>query len=317
MSHGQNVYHELARIRAATQVSAAFQAIQTGVMAEMNGALDSIHGEMAEVRLLHEESMAAQQAMVQREALQDRLEEFIYQTEKLVNEFKSRKSDVPMSSRYFTLLGILEQIKQENISTSMIRGRDNKAAFDRVVSDIRAVAKALKSEPEVQEAIAWAKEEQRKKNEERRRLEAVRQQGLQRELERLNTELHHAQQKPVLPVPMPWTWAIDICRNVKSNPVTLILLIAPGVLALIWRLFFHQNPPPLSIWLFALVGAYGSCFLPLYFFIAYPISIARILAQNQERSTQIRLIESEISTVAQQSPASHSAIPMTQPVPER
>ena len=316
MSNANNVYHELARIRAATQASTAFQAVQTGVMADMNGVLDSIHGEMAEVRQLHEETVAAQQAMLQQEALQDRLEEFIYQTEKLVDQFRQPDSDIPPSSRYFTLLGVLEQIKFDNIGTSMIRGRDNKAAFDRVVTEIRSVAKALKSEPEVQDAIAWANKEQQKKRDERRRLEAQRRKEVQEELNRLNQMLLEAEEQPALPVPMPWTWAMDVLRNAKSNPITLIVLIGPGLVGLIWRLFFHPNPPPFFLWVLAMLAAYVSCLLPLCLIIAYPISISRVLAHNQERLSLIQSIEAKIAVVAQQVPTAQPATPVAPPLPE-
>lgn len=184
----QDIYRELASIRAHAQANTFFNALQTGLLSEMDASMQAIHSEMADARRLHEEGLAAQQEMLQREALQNYLEEFIYQTEKLVNECKTN-TKLPPSSRYFMLISAAERLKQENISTPIIRGRDNKAAFDRVVTEIKSMASALKNDPEVQEAIAWAKAEQKKLADRQRAERNKRRDKLKAELAEVEREL--------------------------------------------------------------------------------------------------------------------------------
>lgn len=50
MSRDQDPYHELASIRANTQASVAFQALQSGLLAQMNHSMNGIHAEMEMVR---------------------------------------------------------------------------------------------------------------------------------------------------------------------------------------------------------------------------------------------------------------------------
>lgn len=174
-----DIYHELASIRANTQASVAFQAWQTGLLTDMNNSMSAVHDQMAAVRQQQKEALAIQQELLNREQLQSYLEEFIFQTEKLVIECSSTDTDIPASSRYFTLMSVLGKIKEDGINTSIIKGRDNKAAFENVVSETKALTQRLLEEPEVQEALEWAEAERLRKVAEQKRLKAERNQAEQ------------------------------------------------------------------------------------------------------------------------------------------
>ncbi len=162
-----DTYQELASIRANTQASVAFQALQTGLLAQMSGSMDGIHAEMANVRQQQSEALAIQQELLNREQIQSHLEEFIFQAEKLVAECSKTTTDIPPSSRYFLLMGVLGKIEDDGIGTPIIKGRDNKSAFEKVVNDTKGLTQRLLKDPEVQDAIKWAEAE-------RKRLEAER-----------------------------------------------------------------------------------------------------------------------------------------------
>ena len=136
--------------------------VQTGVMAGQLAALSNIHGQMEEVKQQNENALAIQQEFLNREQLQQHIEEFIFQTEKLVEQF-SAKSDVPASTRYFLLQSVVVQVEQDGIDTATIRGRDNKAAFEKTMAAVRRLVALLLKDPEVQDAIKWAKKQEAKR----------------------------------------------------------------------------------------------------------------------------------------------------------
>ena len=169
-----DIYRELAQTRAAAQASVAFQALQTGLLADMSNSMGAVHAQMDAVRQQQGEALAIQQELLNREQIQSHLEEFVYQAEKLVAEF-SKKTDIPPSSRYFVLMGVLSKIKEDGIATPIIKGRENKAAFEKVVHATRSLTERLLEEPEVQEAVEWAETERKRLDEEQARLTKARQ----------------------------------------------------------------------------------------------------------------------------------------------
>ena len=192
MSRDQDPYHELASIRANTQASVAFQALQSGLLVQMNHSMNGIHAEMEMVRQQQDEALAIHQELLNREQMQSHLEEFIYQAEKLVAECSKAATDIPLSSRYFLLVGVLGKIKNDGISTSIIKGRENKATFEKVMQDTQQLTLRLKKEPEVQEAISWAEEERQRREAERERNEQERQGTivkLRKRIEKLQGEM--------------------------------------------------------------------------------------------------------------------------------
>ena len=134
-----------------------FQVLQSSMMAQMGDTLNSIGAEMAAA---HSESLAVQQEMLQREKFQEMVEELIYQTEKMVAAFSEPTCDVPLAQRYFGLQGVLDTVEQFEIQTSIIRGRDNKAAFERAMDGARRLCSELKKHSEVRDTIAFIESEQ-------------------------------------------------------------------------------------------------------------------------------------------------------------
>ncbi len=170
---------------------------QLAELRAMNGTLDAVLAEMDAIRrttaagvALQAQALSVQQAMLAREVFQDRLEEFVYQFEKMVGQFQQPDAECPPSTQYFLLDGVFRQIADAAISTAVIKGRDNKAAFDGCVTKGRTLFRQLAGRPDVKEALAWAEgekqrwqiegeksrrereaEEQRRRAEEERRLE--------------------------------------------------------------------------------------------------------------------------------------------------
>lgn len=171
----------------AIKKSAALQALQVGLLANMTESLGAIHEQVAQARGLQAEALALQQEMLAREQLQAHLEEFVYQAEKLVAECHKQNTDLPPSSRFHLLNGVLQQIEQDGIATAIIRGRDNKAAFDRVLKDVQQLHKNLLNHPEVTEAIAWAAKINKQRAEQRRQIELKMKPYLE-QIEKLKTE---------------------------------------------------------------------------------------------------------------------------------
>ena len=189
MSSHQDPYYELASSRANTQASVAFQALQSGLLVQMNHSMNGIHAEMEMVRQQQNEALAIHQELLNREQMQSHLEEFIYQAEKLVAECSKSTTDIPASSRYFLLVGVLGKIKSDGIGTSIIKGRENKVAFEKVIQDTQGLTLRLKKEPEVQEAIKWAEEERQRREAKQERAEQERQQERQHSVVKLKQKL--------------------------------------------------------------------------------------------------------------------------------
>ena len=129
----------------------AISATQTAISATMAGSLNNIQAEMDAVRRQNLEGLAIQQEMMRREQLQGQLEEFVYNAEKIVAFYSATECDEPLSSRYFTLKGILDTVQQNSICTAIIRGRENKAAFEQALGDVNRLVAVLETEPEVKE----------------------------------------------------------------------------------------------------------------------------------------------------------------------
>lgn len=187
-----DTYVEQAKTRAAAQASVAFQALQTGLLSQMSNSMNAIHAQMEEARQQQSEALAIQQKLLSREQMQSHLEEFIYQAEKLIAECSKSGTGIPLSSRYFLLLGVLGKIEQDGIDTAVIRGRENKAAFEKVVRSTQKLTQALLKEPEVQDAVRWAEKERKRLEAEHARAEQDRQskiKALEKRLAGLQGEL--------------------------------------------------------------------------------------------------------------------------------
>ena len=149
------------------QIQSTMMAGQTALLMDMSGTLNHLNAEMDAIRRLNLEGLAVQQEMLQREQLQGQLEEFIYKTEKMVESFSDAGCELPPSARYFSLRGVKETVEQVGLGTALIRGRDNKAAFESAMEQVHALLGQLKTHPEVTEALDWVKAEQKRLTEQK------------------------------------------------------------------------------------------------------------------------------------------------------
>jgi hypothetical protein len=170
-------YRELAGMRQGVWENNALVYEVGRVVDEVGRSLESIHNNIEMVRRTTSAALMVQQELLNRENLQSVLEEFTYQAEKMLDNFEvANDESTDPSTRYYILTGLLDSIKDSGISTAVIRGRDNKAAFDKVVDRGTELQQKLLSDKEVKQAIQWVEnEKQRKAEEERRVVEQERQ----------------------------------------------------------------------------------------------------------------------------------------------
>ena len=129
----------------------------------INRTMDDLLREMAATRRTATQGLALQQAMLAREVIQEQLEEFVYQFEKMIAEYQRPQTDVLPAMRFYFLDCMFRQIDADGISTAIIKGRENKAAFDQCVTKGKTLYRQLTKHPEVKQALAWAEAEKQKR----------------------------------------------------------------------------------------------------------------------------------------------------------
>ncbi|MCX5860768.1 MAG: tetratricopeptide repeat protein [Deltaproteobacteria bacterium] len=150
---------------------------------------DALINELAAIGETLTDSLAVQQELLNREVFQSNIEEFIYQLEKSVQEAEYSKSGESPVTYFFRLSYFLHTVDQEQINTSIIKGRENKAAFDRAVSTALKLCNSLRTNGEViaavdqieREEARIREEEQRIQQEEERRRRSLREEELRRQ----------------------------------------------------------------------------------------------------------------------------------------
>lgn len=120
----------LQEIQNLQKMQLALQALQTGLLIKMSATMDYIHAEIINIRRQQAEALAIQQELLGRERLQAFLEELIHQAQKLISECSVRNTSLAPDARYFLVTTLLAYVEDKGIGTPIIRGRDNKAAFD-------------------------------------------------------------------------------------------------------------------------------------------------------------------------------------------
>lgn len=165
---------------------------QLRVMNDIGLVLSSIHTEMAQVRTMGLQGLAIQQELLARDTIQAQIEEFVYNIEKAVTEFRDHECTAHPTTRYFTLKGILETVKEERIGTPLIRGRDNKAAFEKAIESVSQMALTLVNTQEVKEALAWVAED--RKQQEQKRIEQKKEDEKRQEEENKRVEKEYKRQ---------------------------------------------------------------------------------------------------------------------------
>jgi hypothetical protein len=162
-------YVQMCEQTQAAKANVAINAAQAEIMSQMSKSLNNISAVLEDVRSHQADALAIQQELLQEDRLQAYIEEFIYTTEKLVAECVKKESDLALSTRYFLLLGIAKTVQQQGLATPVIRGRDNKAAFEKGLKGVQKLLAQLEQTTEVKEAIAWSEAERRRRQEEAER----------------------------------------------------------------------------------------------------------------------------------------------------
>lgn len=181
---------ELRRIRHAQQAAVGIAAVQSAQLNDLNrlqemsvgvGAdqalslrsisrtlesidcnIGNVHSQLLEIRKATQDAVQVQQELLTRDNMQGWLEQFIYDMEKLLAEFGGTECKLEPARRYFVLRDVLNVIDRDNIATPVIRGRENKAAFDKALAAVQQMKGALERTEEVRQAIAWVKEEEKR-----------------------------------------------------------------------------------------------------------------------------------------------------------
>lgn len=163
LAYSENPAHYRAALIRSIEETALVGREQLSELQAVNSTLDGVLTEMAAIRRTQAEGLALQQAMLAREVFQDRMEEFVFQFDKLIGQCERSGSDFPPAMQFYLLDGMFKQIDAAGISTAVIKGRDNKAAFDACVARGKTLFKQLVKHPDVRQAIAWAESEQKKR----------------------------------------------------------------------------------------------------------------------------------------------------------
>lgn len=163
LAYSDDPAHYRAALIESIEVTAQVGREQLSELQQVNSTLDNVLTEMAAIRRTQAEGLALQQAMLAREVFQDRVEEFVFQFDKLIGQCERPDSDFPPATQFYLIDGMLKQIDAAGITTAVVKGRDNKAAFDACVARGKALFKQLVKHPDVREAIAWAEGERKKR----------------------------------------------------------------------------------------------------------------------------------------------------------
>lgn len=268
---------ELAKIRTATRANVALNAVQTGLLVNLGSTMDAIGTEIAATRQAQTEALAVQQALLQQEALQGQLEEFIYQSAKVVAECSDESCELPPSTRFFWLRGITEQVKNDGIATPIIRGRDNKQAFEEVMDSVNSLAKRLQNDPEVKEALEWAKAERERAKVARRKVEAEQKKGQQERQKKIQQlEVRYSTLQTQIAAP------VDISSDefVEWYKTTISPVIAK-----------YSGPIP-DIFVHVFLMMWGLVLYPAAYFI---IKWLKRKEENKPLLSEMRTIEDELN----------------------
>lgn len=281
------------------RVQIGMSAVQTAITTQMAGSLHQLQGEMAAIHQMNLEGLAIQQELLKREQLQAEIEEFIYNVQKMVQEFSDASCPEPSTGRYFALKGVAETVQDLGLGTPLIRGRDNKAAFESSMKEVNKLKVDLESDEEVIEALAWVRAEKQ------RRLEAKRKQ--QEEEEALASEQRRQQQRVAE--------AKDARRNELLNQIEKLKLQRKTLIFTDWYrekfdAYLHRKPPfdkipflsSLSNELYSIVAGlllwgpapFGIC----YGCVWIPIMFSKEkTALNATIDAEISKLEAEVSSI--------------------
>lgn len=148
-----------------------FQSTMSGLQTSMSvlqtAAAAHMSRQLSEMRRQNADALALQQQMMEQEQLQAEIEEFIYSAQNTLSSYDAPDCSLSLGERYFGVRSLLKSVKEWGLATPLIRGRDNKAAFEAMIRHAQKSFTQLQLEPDVKEAIAQEKAEQERLKRER------------------------------------------------------------------------------------------------------------------------------------------------------
>ena len=170
-----------------------FGGVSARLFTGMHASIEMLSDQLAEIQETNSTQLAIHQLVLHRDELQQLLEELIYQGQKMVEAFSKNDDSTPSVQKALLIRSFQLCLAGSGIGTGMIRGLENKRAFDSLISHLEVLYKQLSSDPDVLKAIAAEKaaeqdrlslEVQQQAEERQRRLEE-RQRRLEEEQRRL------------------------------------------------------------------------------------------------------------------------------------
>ena len=151
----------------------------------MSASLGLLNLQMAELRAANATQVALQQLILQRDELQQHLEELVYQGQKMVEGFTDPADKTPTVQKALLLRSFYRCVTKAGIGTGAIRGLQNKRVFDGLMSQAKSLYRQLGHDPAVRNAVAKEESAEKRQLEEQQRLEAEEAQRLAEEAQRL------------------------------------------------------------------------------------------------------------------------------------
>ena len=164
-------YERFMRLAAdGSAIDASRQLIKVG------GVLGEVNSELSDLRKNVADQLALQKLALLRDSLQDHIEELIYQGGRMVRRIRDNEDDTSAINNAQALRCFAKCIENANVRTDIIRGLENKRAFDDVLEAIDELLHELMQMPDVRQVF---EDEEKKDREHRRRVEAQRQKRLE------------------------------------------------------------------------------------------------------------------------------------------
>lgn len=192
--------------------------------------LQFIHEELGNLHSTVREGVELQKLALERQILQDKLEEFVYQLQKNADEVSHPECGLPLQKQYLISNGLLQTIKELGISTGLIKGISTKTLFE---SSSLQLAKRKAELLEVSTVRTWV---QLWEDEQARATEQSKQTT---ELEKCARQLNQAksaqaanqkeiaalkEQQSLLASPLKYWWSLPMIRRLN------------------WFLFYYTTP---------------------------------------------------------------------------
>jgi len=144
----------------------------------MSASLGLLNLQMAELRATCATQVALQQLMMQRDELQQHLEELVYQGQKMVEAFTDPSDKTPGVQKALLLRSFYMCVSKAGIGTSAIRGLQNKRVLDDLISEVKSLFRQLGHDPAVRNAVTEEEKAEKRQLAEQQRLEAEESQRL-------------------------------------------------------------------------------------------------------------------------------------------